>query len=70
MNNRALSKSETAALIGCCEKTLERFIADGKIKAHRVGGRWKIFERDLEAFLAECSNTRKPVVESMAGAAL
>jgi excisionase family DNA binding protein len=62
MNNRALSKSETAALIGVCEKTVERLIADGKIRAHRVGGRWKIFQLDLDAFLE--AGVNKPRVES------
>jgi excisionase family DNA binding protein len=58
MNNRPLSKSEAAALIGCCEKTLERLIADGKIKAHRIANRWKVFERDLDAYLEAGCNKR------------
>ena len=58
MNNRALSKAEAAALVGICEKTMERLIAEGKIKAHRVGNRWKIFQRDLDEFLVACSNAR------------
>jgi excisionase family DNA binding protein len=56
MNNRALSKAEAAALLGVCEKTVDRLITDGKIRAHKVGNRWKIFEKDLEAYLGACVN--------------
>jgi excisionase family DNA binding protein len=66
MNNRALSKSETAALIGCCEKTLDRLIASGRIKAHRIGGRWKVFEDDLNAYLASCANVQRGGVVQVA----
>jgi excisionase family DNA binding protein len=51
MNNRAFSKAEAAAIVGCCEKTIERLIASGAIKAHRVGNRWKVFQVDLDAYL-------------------
>jgi excisionase family DNA binding protein len=69
--NRPLSKSEASAGLGVCEKTLERLIGDNKIKAHRVGNRWKIYEQDLEAFLAECSNNGKPAaVDSLAAVGL
>lgn len=68
MNNRALSKAEAAALIGVCEKTVERMISEGKLRAHKVGGRWKIFQLDLDAFLAGCSNDSKPAAAALAGA--
>jgi len=53
---RALSKAETAARLGTSERTVERFIDSGRIRAHKVGGRWKVFENDLDAFLAQCAN--------------
>lgn len=77
MNNRAWSKAEAAALIGCSEKTIERQIASGKIRAHKVGNRWKIFQRDLDDFLEAGANKRpanqasQPApAEVMAGASL
>lgn len=63
MNNRALAKSEAAALIGVCEKTMDRLIFSGAIKAHRVGNRWKIFQLDLEAFL-EAGVNRRPLEQA------
>jgi excisionase family DNA binding protein len=62
MNNRAWSKAEAAALVGCCEKTMERLIAEGKIRAHKVGNRCKIFQVDIDAFLE--AGVNKPRVES------
>jgi excisionase family DNA binding protein len=53
--NRALSKSEASAAAGVCEKTLDRYIADGRIRAHRIGGRVKVFERDMKDFLDGCA---------------
>jgi excisionase family DNA binding protein len=72
MNNRALSKSEAAALLGVCERTMDRLIVSGAIKAHRVGNRWKIFQYDLDAFLEAGVNRRptqqanQPAAEAMA----
>ena len=48
----ALSKSDAAARIGTSERTLDRLIESGKLRAHRVGvRRVRIFESDLNAYL-------------------
>ena len=49
---RPLAKSEAAAKIGTSERTLDRLIESGKLRAHRVGARGvKIFESDLNEYL-------------------
>lgn len=76
--NRAWSKSEASAIVGCCERTMDRLIAAGTIKAHRVGNRWRIFQSDIDEFLEAGSNKRLTPVgsdphtsaELMAGAAV
>ena len=49
---RALAKSEAAARIGTSERTLDRLIESGKLRACRVGvRRVRIFEVDLNEYL-------------------
>lgn len=56
MNNRALPRSEAAVRIGASERTVDRLIRSQKIRAHKVGSRWKIFEADLDVYLGLCAN--------------
>jgi excisionase family DNA binding protein len=39
-------------------KTARRLIANGDIRAHRIGRQWRIFERDLDAYLATNANNQ------------
>ena len=48
---RPLTKTEAAARIGASEKTIQRLVQAGKLRATRVGGRLKILEDDLNAYL-------------------
>lgn len=49
---RALLRTEAAARIGTSERTLDRLIENGKLRAHRVSGRRvTIFEADLQEYL-------------------
>lgn len=49
---RAVSKKETAALLGVSEKTVERLINRGELPGFRVGWKWRVMLRDLEAYIA------------------
>jgi excisionase family DNA binding protein len=56
VSGRALAKSEAAVRCGTSERTIERLIKNRKLRAHKVGARWKIFESDLDAYLGTCAN--------------
>ncbi len=55
--NKVLTKKEAADYLRCCERTLDRYRAEGLI--HAVKGRGKVLFRveELERFLAK--NTEK-----------
>lgn len=48
---RTLTPSQAAVLLSCHVKTVLKWIHEGKLPARLLGKRWKILERDLEAFL-------------------
>ena len=54
--SKPLTKADAAARCGTSEKTIERSVKGGRLKAHKIGGRLIIFEDDLNAFLAQCAN--------------
>lgn len=41
---------ETAQILGVTTRTIMNYIKDGKIKAQKVGGKWKISKENLESF--------------------
>ena len=41
---------ETAQILGVTTRTIMNYIRDGKIKAQKVGGKWKISKENLESF--------------------
>lgn len=47
---QTLSPAQCAELLTCHVKTVLKWIRDGKLRARRVGCRWKVLETDLEAF--------------------
>ncbi len=47
-----LSPSEAAARIGTTTRSVQRWIAAGRLPARRVGGRWRVASVALDAFLA------------------
>jgi excisionase family DNA binding protein len=53
---KPLTKAQAAARCGTSEKTIERSVKGGRLRAHKIGGRLIIFENDLDAFLAQCAN--------------
>src|SRR5258706_6952359 len=47
-----LSPSEAARRIGATTRTVQRWIASGRLPARRVGGRWRVAFDALDAFMA------------------
>lgn len=50
-NVRQYSPEAAAEIVGVTRRTFYSYMKDGRIKAHKVGGRWKITHADLAAFL-------------------
>ncbi len=48
-----LSPSQAAARIGATTRSVQRWIAAGKLPARRVGGRWRVASDALDAFIAQ-----------------
>lgn len=44
------SLQEVAAILEVTERTLYTYISTGKLKAQKIGGKWKITKENLEAF--------------------
>lgn len=42
---------EVAKRLECWPRSVYRYIKEGKLKAHKVGGRWQVWEKDLTSFL-------------------
>ena len=60
MGNELLTVSQVAEYLQISEKTIRRLIANGKIKASKVGGRaWRIKESDIEHYLNENTNGKE-----------
>src|SRR5215217_3048334 len=57
-----LSPSQAAARIGATTRSVQRWIAAGRLPARRVGGRWRVASDALDAFdrgeVASASDTR------------
>lgn len=48
-----LTASETARILRVTRQTVARMITDGRIRASRVGGQWRINKEWLERYLKE-----------------
>lgn len=52
---RWLTTADVAARTGQGHRTIQRWIADGRLPAFRPGGRnFRVLESDLDTFIAEC----------------
>ena len=49
--SRDLSPSEAADLLGATTRSVQRWIATGRLPARRVGGRWRVASDAIDAFL-------------------
>jgi acetyl-CoA/propionyl-CoA carboxylase biotin carboxyl carrier protein len=54
-----LSPSEAARRIGATTRSVQRWIATGRLPARRVGGRWRVAFDALDAFQSQGSRTRE-----------
>ncbi len=50
-NFRVYSLSELEPILGVTHRTLLRYITDGKLKGVKIGGRWKVSQDNLRAFI-------------------
>lgn len=57
-NEKFLKLEQVAEILQVSIRSLYRYIAEGKIKATKVGY-WRISEKDLEEFVRKNSNLRK-----------
>ncbi len=51
LTTRLYSLTEVESILGVSHRTLLRWITDGKIKAVKVGSRWKVSEDTLRTIL-------------------
>jgi excisionase family DNA binding protein len=64
MQNEELNTTQAISAQGIAEKlavssmTIKRLITTGDLRAHRVGRQWRVFERDLQDYLARQRNQR------------
>jgi excisionase family DNA binding protein len=56
-NNKLLSVKEVAEALRVSERSVFRYIHDGKLKASKVGY-WRIEDTDLQLFLQQTSNVK------------
>ena len=56
-NNKLLNVKEVAEALRVSERSVFRYIHDGKLKASKVGY-WRINEEDLRHFLQQTSNVK------------
>ena len=55
-----ISASEAARRIGTSVRTVQRWIASGRLPARRVGGRWRVANDAIGAFVAPESSSQPP----------
>ncbi len=60
MDKPKITKAQAAAKGDVCERTIDRAIERGKLRAEKFYGRVLIDESDLDAFLAQRSNVPAP----------
>jgi acetyl-CoA/propionyl-CoA carboxylase biotin carboxyl carrier protein len=57
-----LSPSQAARRIGATTRSVQRWIALGRLPARRVGGRWRVASDALDAFLAQAGTGREATI--------
>lgn len=50
-NYRVYTLTELEPVLGVTHRTLLQYVKDGKIKAVKIGGKWKVSEENLKAFI-------------------
>jgi excisionase family DNA binding protein len=59
LQQQAFSISQLAKRLDVCERTARRLIEAGELKAYRVGRQWRVFEPDLQDYLARQANRHR-----------
>ena len=54
-----LSPSQAAARVGATTRSVQRWIASGRLPARRVGGRWRVASDAIDAFVAQPAPRRR-----------
>jgi len=57
-----LAPSEVARRLGTSTRSIQRWIASGRLPARRVGGRWRVATGAIDAFVAPREDERLPAV--------
>lgn len=65
----ALSVMQVARRLNVSERTARKVIASGDLRAHRVGRQLRVFEADLQAYLARNTNRHPPPADEGSRAA-
>ncbi len=60
MSERELTPREVAERLGVTARTVQRWIADGRLPAHRVGGRHRVRPADLHGLADEAAQPAAP----------
>lgn len=50
-NFRVYTLTELEPVLGVTHRTLLQYVKDGKIKAVKIGGKWKVSEENLKDFI-------------------
>ncbi len=56
MEDNVLTVKQVAKYLKVCERTVIRLIHDKKLKASKVGGSWRIREKDINKYLNTYTN--------------
>lgn len=48
--------NEVAEILGVTVRTVYNYMADGKLKAYKIGWTWRFKEEDIEDFVTRVSN--------------
>ena len=62
MSEKYLTKKEAAEILGVSERTIARYLHDGKLKGALIGKLWRITESDIKDFYEE---TKAETVKAM-----
>jgi excisionase family DNA binding protein len=65
MQDKLYSIQELTELLQLHEKTILRFIHEGKIKARKIGRAWKVSEYDLRTYVHGELATQRPIDRSV-----
>lgn len=50
-NIKLYTLTELENILGVCHRTLLSYVKNGKLKAVKIGGKWKVTEENLNKFI-------------------